>query len=87
MKKLLHCCSCCCFPLAPLPPSPGMDDVNANIPPETQEKLDDAITTYYQHPTVEKVETVLDIMNDSRAAAQEKRMGAYGGIPHGHFRE
>jgi len=43
----------------------GMDDINPNIPVETQEKLDEAITTYYQHPSVQQVDTVLDIMNDS----------------------
>lgn len=44
----------------------GMDDQNTNIPPDVQRKLDLAITTYYQHPTKEKVETVLDIMNNSK---------------------
>lgn len=44
----------------------GMDDVDPNIPTSTQQKLDEAITTYYQYPSVEKVETVLDIMNDSK---------------------
>jgi hypothetical protein len=44
----------------------GIDDLNANISGEVQQKLDDAIMTYYQHPTVQKVETVLDTMNDSR---------------------
>jgi len=43
----------------------GMDDVNPNISPETQQKLDDAITTYYLHPARGQIETVLDIMNNS----------------------
>jgi hypothetical protein len=44
----------------------GMDDLNANINKEVQQKLDTAITTYYQHPSVEKVDTILDLMNDTR---------------------
>lgn len=43
----------------------GMDDVRVNITPETQKQLDDTISTYYQHPSPQKVETVLDIMNNS----------------------
>lgn len=43
----------------------GMDDTNANISPEVQKKLDEAITTYYVHPSPKKVDTVLDIMNST----------------------
>ena len=43
----------------------GIDDLNPNISPGLQRQIDEAITTYYQHPSVEKVDTVLTIMNDS----------------------
>ncbi|MEI7669563.1 MAG: hypothetical protein WCJ33_05740, partial [Pseudomonadota bacterium] len=41
----------------------GIDDLNPNISEEEQAKIDEAITTYYQHPEVKKVNIVLDIMN------------------------
>jgi len=43
----------------------GMDDMNPNISSATQAKLDTAVTTYYQHPSIQKVDTVLDIMTGS----------------------
>ena len=43
----------------------GIDDVNPNIPEDVQKTIDDAITTYYQAPSAAKIDTVLDIMNDT----------------------
>ena len=43
----------------------GVDDADTPIPAATRAKLDNALTTYYQHPTVGKVSTVLKIMNGS----------------------
>jgi|GEM_PF-945689 len=41
----------------------GIDDFNPNITKAEQLTIDDAITTYYQHPDIAKINTVLDIMN------------------------
>lgn len=43
----------------------GIDDMNANISAEDQVKIDQAILGYYQKPEVEKVNMVLDIMNNT----------------------
>jgi hypothetical protein len=43
----------------------GMDDYAVNIPAKTQADLDNALEFYYQHPTREKVDTILGIMNGS----------------------
>jgi len=44
----------------------GIDDLTPNIPAETQATIDRAIMTYYQAPSTDKVDTVLDVMNDSK---------------------
>ncbi len=43
----------------------GVDDIDPNIPAATQSLIDNAVMTYYQHPSVDKVNTVLDIMTTS----------------------
>jgi hypothetical protein len=43
----------------------GVDDTDNTIPAVTREKLDKVMTTYYQHPDMYRVSTVLKIMNSS----------------------
>lgn len=43
----------------------GVDDGESNLTPAVQARLDTAMTTYYRSPSPQKVETVLDIMNDT----------------------
>jgi hypothetical protein len=63
MKWLIFCLFF--IPAAAFATLSGVDDISPNISPEVQEKLDNAVMTYYQSPSVEKVNTVLDIMNES----------------------
>jgi hypothetical protein len=49
-------------PLSAYAAMSGIDDVTPNLSPADQVKIDNAMTTYYLHPSVDKVNTVLDIM-------------------------
>ena len=43
----------------------GVDDVESELPKEVLQRLDNDVTTYYQSPSVEKINEILDIMNET----------------------
>ena len=53
------------FPFASFAYVSGIDDNDSDLSKQEQASIDAAITSYYQHPEVEKVNTVLDIMNST----------------------
>ena len=55
----------CLIPQLAFATIPGVDDVESELPKEILQKLDNDVTTYYKNPSVEKINEILDIMNDS----------------------
>lgn len=43
----------------------GIDDINPNIPQEQQDKINGAMTTYYLLPSLQKIQDVLTVINET----------------------